>query len=198
MSFLGIAVPAPTARILSEIDFGNFGEKEPPGKFHITMCYMGKALPIEKVASAIPVIFSVVSQTQPFTVATSRVTTFPPNPDDGTPIIALVNSTELHDFQKKMCVALKAGGIEVSQKYTFTPHVTLGYSQDPLVHADNAVDLTIPVIEWGAHELVLWGGDEGDNRIIITFPLSIATNKMAMHRAFVQLAKNWSPVVPDF
>lgn len=193
MAFLGLKPPAETARILSEIDFGDFGEKEPASSLHVTMLYVGKDIPIEKIASMIPTIFSVVSQTKPFTVSTSRVTTFPPNPEDGTPIIALIDSNELHAFRKAMCAAFDAAKLDYNKKYPeYRPHLTLGYSEDPMVNADNAVDLSIPVVEWGAHELVLWGGDNGDNRIIITFPLSVATTKTAMHRAYVQLAKNWS------
>jgi len=195
MAFLGLKVPHETARILSEIDFGKAGgDKEPPSSMHITMCYLGKEVPIEKVAAMIPVIFAVVSQTTPFTVATSRVTTFPANPDDGVPIICPIDSNELHAFRSALCSAFDGTSppIDYSKKYSYKPHVTLGYNQDPLVSADNAIDLQIPVIEWGAHELVLWGGDSGDNRVIITFPLSVALNKTAMHRAFVQLAKNWS------
>jgi 2'-5' RNA ligase len=199
MAFLGLSVPAPTARVLSEIDFGDFGEKEPPSSMHITVLYVGKEVAIETIASMIPVIFSVAFQTKPFTVATSRVTTFPPNPDDGVPIIAPIESNDLLAFRKVLCAAFDEAKIEYNKKYPdYRPHVTLGYSQDPLVNADNAVDLTIPIIEWGAHELVLWGGDSGDNRLIVTFPLSVVTTKTSMHKAFVQLAKNWSTIIPEF
>ncbi len=199
MAFLGLPIPHETARILSEVNFGNVGEKEPPSSFHITMLYIGKEVAIEKVASMIPVIFGVVAKTKPFTVATSRVTTFPANPDDGVPIIAPIVSNALVAFRKSLCDAFDKANIEYNKKYpAYRPHVTLGYSQDPLLNADNGVDLTIPVVEWGAHELVLWGGDTGDNRLIVTFPLSVITTKTAMHKAYVQLAKNWSPTIPDF
>jgi 2'-5' RNA ligase len=198
MAFLGLAVPAPTARILSEVDFGKFGDREPPGQFHITMCYLGKEVPIEKVAQMIAPILGVVAETKPFTVSTSRVTTFPANPEDGTPIIALIDSNELHAFRAKVCEALKGAGVSFSEKYAYTPHVTLGYSQDPLVDADKAIDFTIPTVEWGAHEIVLWGGDTGDNRLIVTFPFSVAQTRTAVHKAFIQLAKNWSLVSTTF
>lgn len=190
MAFLGLKVPHETARILSEINYGDVGEKEPASSMHITMCYLGKEVPIEKIAAMIPVIFSVVSQVRPFTVATKKVSTFPPNPDDGTPIIGLIDSPELHVFRKALTGTFDAQGVEYNKKYPdYVPHVTLGYSKEP---PRPPINLDIPVVEWGAHELVLWGGDSGDNRIIITFPLSVATSKTAMHRAFVQLAKNWS------
>jgi 2'-5' RNA ligase len=193
MAFLGFKCPPETARILSEIDIGKYGEKESPSSMHITVLYIGNVVPIQTIALMIEPIFGVVSQTKPFTVATSRVTTFPASPDDGVPIIAPVDSNDLHAFRKAICAAFDQAGIEYNKKFpTYRPHVTLAYSKDPLVDADKAIDLTIPVVEWGAHELVLWGGDSGDNRIIITFPLSIANNKSARDKAFVQLAANWS------
>jgi 2'-5' RNA ligase len=195
MAFLGLKCPPETARILSEVDFGDFGEKQSPSSMHITVLYIGKEVPIEKIASMIAPIFSVASQTKPFTVSTSRVMTFPPNPDDGVPIIAPIDSNDLHAFRKSICEAFDKAGIEYNKKYPdYRPHLTLGYSEDPLVHTDGAINLQFPTVEWGAHELVLWGGDSGDNRLIVTFPLSIATTKTAMHKAFVQLAKNWGPV----
>ena len=148
-------------------------------------------------------IVNVVSQTKPFTVSTAHVTTFPPNPDDGVPIIARVVSNELVALRQAICAAFDATKIEFSKKYPdYTPHVTLGYSQDPAVNYDNAVDIQVPVVEWGAHELTLWGGDNGDTRIIVTFPLSVVSHtktasrrtsqqQMALNRAYVQLAKNW-------
>ncbi len=193
MAFLGLRVPQETARILAEVDIGKWGEKEPPSSFHITMAYMGREVPIETIAQMIPAIFPVVAKTSPFTVSTSHVTTFPPHPEDGVPIIARVDSEPLHAFRAAVCQAMDAAGVDFSKKFPdYKPHVTLAYAKDALVHYDNAFDIHIPTIEWAAHELVLWGGDNGDNRLIVTFPLSIAMSKTAMHRAYVQLAKNWS------
>lgn len=190
MAFLGLTVPAPTARLLSEIDISQWGDPEPPGKFHITMLYIGKDIDIARIGSMIEPIFSVTSQTRPFTVATSHATTFPPNPDDGTPIIARVQSNELHTLRAAIVGAFTSAGIEFSNKYPdYTPHVTLGYSKDPEV--SGLIDIDFPTLEWGAAELTLWGGDSGDNRIIITFPFSLAMTKQAVHRAFVQLSARW-------
>jgi len=204
MAFLGLRVPHETARILSEIDLG-FGEKEDAAKLHVTMLYIGKQVAIEKVAAMLAPIMNVVSQTKPFTVSTSRVTTFPPNPDDGVPIIARVDSNDLHAFRTALCTAFDAAKIDYNKKYPeYKPHVTLGYEQDPLVFADNAVDISIPTVTWAAHELTLWGGDSGDNRVIVTFPLSVvsptktasrgASHQTSLNRAYVQLVKNWAPM----
>jgi 2'-5' RNA ligase len=155
------------------------------------MLHLGNDLPIEEVAEMIPVAYAVAAKTKPFTVSTSRVTTFPHGPD-GTPIICPVMSNELVALRKELADAFDAAGIEYSKKWpVFKPHMTLGYASDPLVDADKVIDLDFPPITWGAHEFVLWGGDSGDNRVIVNFPLSVAATKEAFHRAFVRLANNW-------
>jgi 2'-5' RNA ligase len=195
MAFICLKCPTETARILSEVDFGDFGEKVDAATMHVTCVYLGQGLSVERVASMIPTIFEVVQGTKPFTVSTSRVTTFPPNPDDGVPIIAPVDSNELHTLHDNLVKALNEAVPDFPpEKYSFSPHVTLGYGKDPLVHADNAVDITLPTIEWAAHELTLWGGDSGDYKLIVTFPLSVVTKtascgrETALYRAFAQLA----------
>lgn len=187
MAFLGIAVPAQTARLIAEVDYGGIGQAVPSSEYHITMIYLGKDVPIETISAAIPAIFSVTSRTKPFTVQTSRASTFPGN-EDGVPIIARIQSNALHTLRSDIGQALDVAGIEYSKKYPeYKPHLTLAYSSEPL---EQPVDVEFPVIEWGAHELSLWGGDKGDNRLIVTFPLSIGT-KEALDRAFVKLAANW-------
>lgn len=198
MAFLGLRVPPETARILSEVDFGDFGDKSPPNEFHITICLLGKHIPIERVAQMIAPIFSVVQETKPFMVSTSRVATFSPNKDDGVPIIARVDSNDLHAFRAKIAKTLmeKVPDFPPDKYPEYKPHVTLGYSSDPLVYYDNAVDLQIPTVSWGAHEIILWGGDKGDQKLIVTFPLSVmaktastgSSRQAGLYKAFVQLA----------
>ncbi len=187
MAFLGLKVPPETARLFAEIDVP--GEKSAPSAMHITMVYLGKEVPIETIAATIPVVMKVVSGTRPFSVQTSHVSTFPAG-DDGVPIIARVQSNDLHRLRNALLNALDAASIPYNKKFPeFKPHVTLAFSKDPLV--EEIVNIDIPTIEWGAHELVLWGGDQGDKRIIVTFPFSIAMTKAAVDRSFVQLATRW-------
>ena len=199
MAFLGLKVPDPTARILSEIDFSQFGEKVDASEMHVTICYLGKGIDIARVAQMIAPIFDVIQSTKPFVVSTSRVSTFPPNKDDGVPIIARVDSNDLHALKASLTKTLLAQVPDFpSEKWPeFKPHVTLGYSSDSDVNSSNVIDIQIPTISWGAHEVVLWGGDKGDNKLIVTFPLTIATKtasqgpggrQKALYRAFTQLA----------
>lgn len=191
MAFLGLRVPHETARLFGEVDFGGMGDREDTSALHVTLLYLGKNVPIEDIARLVPVVFSVTAQTRPFTVSTDHVTTFPPNPDDGVPIICRVQSNDLHGLRAAVTQALDAAGIEYNKKYPdYKPHVTVGYSQDPNVAG--LIDKDFPAITWGAHELVLWGGDSGDNRLIITFPFSLSMSKEALDRTFVQVAQRWA------
>lgn len=168
MAFIGIAVPHATARLFGEIDVP--GDKSAVGAMHITIMYVGKNVAIDVLGKAMEATYAVASKTRPFTVRASRVASFPIDPDDedGHPVIARVDSDALHTFRNALVASFDELGVEYDNKFpVYRPHVTLSY-------ADEAVEeFTIPTLEWGAHEIVLWGGDTEDRRLSITFPLSM-------------------------
>jgi 2'-5' RNA ligase len=175
MAFIGLKVPHEAARLLAGIDFGDVGDRESTDFLHVTLHMLGDDVPIEALAAALKPIFEVVSKTPPFLVSTSHITTFPPNPESGVvPVIGLIDSPELHTLHSVLGKALDKAGISYSKKYpVYRPHVTLAYSKDPLVDGGIVnTHLQVPVA-WGAHELVLWGGDSGDNRIVVTLPFAM-------------------------
>lgn len=182
MSFLGIRVPHEISRLLAAIEVP--GDKVPRDEMHISLLYVGKESPIEHLVKVIMAAFPVTSECTPFTVATRRVTSFPTNPDDGVPIIAPIESKPLHDLHAALCAAFDKAGVEYSKKYPiFKPHVTLGYSKDPSVFSEMVADKDIvPVVEWGVGELVLWGGDAGDDKLVVTFPFRLAETDKAASR----------------
>ncbi len=191
MAFLGIRVPPEVARMLAEVpEAAKYGDPEPLNEFHITMVHFGDSLAVETLAEALAPVFAVTSKTRPFTVQTSHITTFPPHPVHHTvPIIARIDSQPLQDLRDRVCKGLKTAGVEYDNKFPeFKPHVTLAYSPDPAVAYDGVVDRHIPVVEWGVQEIQLWGGDKGDNKLIVTFPFSLGIPKEAVFRAFVRLA----------
>lgn len=53
---------------------------------------------------------------------------------------------------------------------------------------DTPKDQKIPSLEWGVGELVLWGGDSGDEKLSVTFPFALTLSKQAAYRAFVRIA----------
>lgn len=172
MSFLGLRVPHETARLLSELDIP--GRKDSTDHFHITILHLGDNVPIETIAKALVATFKVSDQTQPFTVSTSRVSCFAPkvsktsSKNGQCPIICRVDSDELHAMRVKLCASYDEAGVAYDKKFPeYKPHVTLGWADAEIE------ERRIPTVEWGAHELVLWGGDSGDRRVILTFPMSL-------------------------
>jgi RNA 2',3'-cyclic 3'-phosphodiesterase len=186
MSFIGLKLPHETARLLSDIDVP--GQKESTDHFHITMLHLGDEIPIETLAEAVVTTHKITSNTRPFTISTSRVTCFSPSPEGIYPIICRVDSDEIHALWKSLCKAFDKAGIEYSKKWPeFKPHVTLAFAPEEIE------ERRIPTVEWGAHELVLWGGDEGDKRLVVTFPFSIDA-KIA-HRVATKWASHFNPLL---
>lgn len=167
MAMIGLRVPHETSRLFNDIEVS--GQKTEVSSYHVTIMYLGKERSIDQLADAMKATFAVTSQTRPFSVRTSRVTSFPSN-EDGVPVIARVESDPLHDLKAKLVESFRRRGVEFSNKYPdYKPHVTLAWAEEPVE------EFRIPTIEWGAHEIVLWGGDTGDKKLIVTFPLSMNT-----------------------
>jgi 2'-5' RNA ligase len=188
MSFLGLRVPHETARLLGGLDVP--GKKEPTSHMHVTMFYFGDEVPIGDLVKVIEVTYGVTSETKPFTVRTSQVTSFPKG-DDGVPIICRVESDALHDLRDKIKTAYEGGEVEFNNNYPeYKPHVTLAY--DP--EGNSFEEQRIPTVEWGAHELVLWGGDSGDDKLIVTFPFALGD--LADKAAAARVAQRFLEAAP--
>lgn len=167
MAMVGFRVPPETARLLSGVEVE--GKKEDIANFHITLLFTGSNMSVEQLAKALGATHSVTSKMRPFTVSTSRVSSFPKG-DDGVPIICPIDSDQLHDLHTKLCKAFDEAGVEYSKKYPeYKPHVTLSYADEAME------DRRIPQIEWGAHAVVVWGGESRGASIMMTFPLTLDT-----------------------
>ena len=196
MAALMLQVPEETARVLHEIPVP--GQKERHDS-HVTVMYLGKDVPVERIAEMLPVIYDVTSKTPPFSISTSHVTNFPAG-DDGVPVIARIDSPDLHKFRDALCEAFEAAELPYDKKFpVFKPHTTLAYAPDP----ETTVDLPIPTVSWGVGELMLWGADRGTGRLVVKFPLSLPMAKAAstrqplgaLYRAAVRLAM-WGETSP--
>jgi 2'-5' RNA ligase len=164
MAFLGIRIPHETGRLLSGIDVP--GEKEGTSELHITILCFEENWPISEIAKALEATYEVVSKMKPFLVKVDSVGCFPKREDNPCPIIAKVKSEALHELNKKLKKEFDKSGVEYSKLFKdYKPHITLSY-------ADKEIDeFKIDNMEFSISEIVLWGGDHGDDRIFITFPL---------------------------
>ncbi len=180
MAFIGLAVPASTSRLFGDIEVP--GDKTPRDHHHVTLVYLGDDLPIDVLAEAIKATYSVTAQTRPFTVRTTRVASFPINADDkdAHPVIAHIESDDLHELRANLTDRFKDAGVEFNNKFPkYRPHVTLAYAPDAVE------EFRIPTIEWGAHEIIMWGGDEGDRKLTVTFPLALSPSDVTATEAAI-------------
>lgn len=168
MALLCLKLPSETSRLLTEIDVP--GEKTPVSDLHVSILYLGKELDIEAVLLAIQVTHQVVASWAPFLLTTRWVSTFSPNDEGKTPIIARIESQDLHELQEALRDAFDEEGVPYSKKWPeYKPHVTLSYAPEPIE------DMIIQPVQWGCTDLCLWAGDEGENDMTCRFPLSIAS-----------------------
>lgn len=165
MAFLGIRCPIEVGRLITGLEVP--GDKESPSEYHITVLCFDDNWPISEISKALETTYDVVSKINPFRVKAEKVSHFPKREDNPIPIIAPIESKELHDLHKKLAGAFDDDKIDFKKTFKdFKPHITLAYSKDE--HDDFKID---PAIEFMVNEIVLWGGDSGDDRIFITFPL---------------------------
>lgn len=164
MAFIGIKISADITRLFRNMDLP--GERVPENEQHITVLCFEENWPIADVAKAMETAYEIIKDIEPFQVKTSAVTCFPKREDNPVPIIAKVESKELSKVNKELKVAFDKAGVDYKDNFKdFNPHITLAY-------ADEEIDkIKIKPVEFTVTEILLWGGDNGDDRIFITFPL---------------------------
>lgn len=163
MAFLGIRVPIETARLLKEIEVP--GENAANSELHITILCFEDNWPISELAKSLEAAYDIVSKFKPFRVTMDKVTCFPKH-GDRCAIIAPVKSDELHELHDKLAKNFDKEDIDFSKRFKdYKPHVTLSFNDEEID------EQKIDKVEFVVQEVVLWGGDHGDDRIFITFPL---------------------------
>lgn len=181
MSFVGLKLNHEVARLLSSIDLS--GEKVSTDQMHVTILYLGDETPMEEIAQAILAIFKVTQNQDPFKIKISKVDTFA-SESDVVPVICPIISDQLHDLRKKLASSFDKSKISYSKKFKeYKPHVTLAYSDEKVKSftLDKAIESHI-------YELVLWAGDNGDDRMCATFPFKEGKiTKKAVYSAISKL-----------
>jgi 2'-5' RNA ligase len=166
MAFVGIKVPEEVGEYLKKIPVP--GKPEPLDHLHITMLYLGKNVPVDRIMKAGLVAYEIGQQFHEFDCIVQRVTKFPPGPD-GVPIICPVESEVAHEFRAKLAEAFDANRIEYSKKFPeWKPHVTLSYASESDVFAD----VPLKAQRWSVEEINIWGGDEGEDKVVVKIPLT--------------------------
>jgi 2'-5' RNA ligase len=164
MALLGISIPTASARLLADLDVP--GERTGVHEMHITILLFEDNFPIAEIAKSLEAAYDIIKKTEPFTVKIKKIISFEPKEGKPHPVVALVESDELHDLCQKLRRKFNKEDIEFDKTFKkYNPHITLSY-------ADKEIKpFKIDPVEISVQELVLLGGNHGDSRIFITFPL---------------------------
>jgi 2'-5' RNA ligase len=164
MAFLGIRIPHEYGRLLSSIDVP--GQKISTSDLHITLLCFKDNLEISEIAKTLEVTYNVVSKFKPFLIKTDAISCFPKYEDNPVAIMALVDSDEIHKLHDQLKKEFDENNLSYNKTFKkYIPHITLSYSKEEIKK------FTIDKFEFCISEIVLWGGDHGDDRVFVTFPL---------------------------
>lgn len=191
MAFIGVKIPADITRLFRNLDIP--GDKVPEHEEHVTILCFEENWPIKDVAKAMETAFEILKDVEPFQIKVSNVTCFPKHGDSPVAIIAKVDSKALHEVNDKLKSAFDKKKIDYMKNFKeFKPHITLAYGEDEIKN------ITITPIEFTITEIMLWGGDNGDDRIFITFPLKgISTKKHSFLAQKADVFHKLSTKAPD-
>jgi 2'-5' RNA ligase len=174
LAFLGIRINNEVGKLIKQLEVP--GNKEDTSEYHITLLCFEKNWKLPEITKSIEVIYKNISNFKPFSVKASKVSHFPKREDHPMPIILPLESKELHKLRDGLAEAFNDAEIDFKKTFKeFRPHITLAYSED----GSNDFKMKEP-IEFLVSELVLWCGDEIDERLVITFPLQLAKSKKAI------------------
>lgn len=177
MAILGLRTPHDVARLLGQIDVP--GERVSGEEKHLTLIHFGKNIPIDTISRAMVAAYEVASSTVPLALRIAEVKCFEQE-EDGTPVVCPVEGDATYTLWGSLCKALDKAGVAYSKKWPiFVPHITLSYAKEP------QEPFPVGPFEWSAYEMVLWGGDSGDERVSVTFPFSLP-GKEALWRKMVR------------
>lgn len=127
-----VAFPAPpdVAKQLAALGPGKPVE---PSEVHLTLAYLGKVADFpEGLADRLrEAVRKVAARTKPFEIRITGSGKFQASEKDGsTAIFANVAAPGLDEFRADLVQELEAVGAPVSHRFSYTPHVTLGYVQN--------------------------------------------------------------------
>jgi 2'-5' RNA ligase len=182
MAMIALKVPVNIQDALKALEVP--GEKVDSAHYHVTLFVLGDDVPITQISATLEAIYRVVETTQPFSVRIDQLTSFPKG-TSGTPMICPVREPALNAFREKLRRALDQAEIPYDKKFPdFKGHVTLAYYD-----GEAPPDKSFAPLIWTATEVILYGGDEGDERLTIRFPFTLEGARQAYFRGLVRLAR---------
>jgi 2'-5' RNA ligase len=182
MAFIGISLTHDVGRLFSELQIP--GNRTDISSLHITLFYLGKNLDIEHLSKAMAAAFEITQQTKPIKIESNEINYFPVNSGSPFPIISMIESPKLLKLRKTLKNLFDERGIFYDNTFKiYRPHITLSFNSE-------AINRTkIDTISWVSNELVLWGGNNGDNKVSITLPFSLKKNEAILEKCKLKSAK---------
>lgn len=98
---------------------------EPIDKMHVTVAYLDKG--IKNPNEVKRIVDEVSKEFGPIKAQVEKLKEFPESNDGDIPVVALIKAPELEKLHQAIKAGLKGIGESVSEKFDFTPHVTLEY-----------------------------------------------------------------------
>lgn len=164
MAFLGIPIQHDCGRLLSEINVP--GNKVPTNEYHISLFYFKYNIEISDLSKILEPTFNISSKQKPILLEIEEISCFNKGINGKFPIIGKINCKELLKLREKLRKTYNKNKIEYNKDHkNFIPHITLSYSDKYFE------DIKIEKMPLIVNELIIWGGNNGDNRISINFPL---------------------------
>ena len=146
------------------------GEK--PDALHITLFYFYEDADLtdDQRTTILRLAGSLATEYEPFDVALRGTEVFEENEER--PLVAIVASSVLEDYRKRLAVALDLANITYSKDHEYKPHVTLKYlNEEPRPNVDVNEIFTARLVEaWFA-----------GRRVPITFGNTFFTRKVPRH-----------------
>lgn len=148
----------PTKEAALEICDAMHGLEIDPEYLHVTLVYLGKDLTPEQVETVKKIGAEVCAAHKVLNCKTQGLGVFDHVDEDegGKPFYASVDALGMAQLRTDLLNEIVSAGVELDQRYDFTPHMTLAYIDPNLIPFGDGS----PGVEWSSDEVILMNGEE--------------------------------------
>lgn len=153
------------------------GNRDPSD--HITMFYFDDDVSIKKLCKIIGLVYDITNELKPFEASSSEIISFPENKHGEYPIVAKVKSSKLMSLRENIAKVFDDNKIKYSKKFPeYKPHLTVSYSEEK-------VNMKFDPIKWSINSIALYGGDNGEEKLFVSFPFNLNIKKSSEYINYI-------------